>query len=68
MPLAVTFQESGKSANCFAQIILMRQENDTKVIWFAPVEARALHQHHARFLQHLQKKLLVICNRVDRRV
>ena len=42
----------------------MRQEHNAKVVGLRPVEASALHQHDPGFLQQIQKKRLVVFNRI----
>ena len=46
----------------------MGQEHDAEVLVVRVVEARALHQHHARGLQQFQEELAVVLDRVQLRV
>ena len=46
----------------------MGQKHDAEVVWRAPVEAGALHQHDLGLLQQLQEKLLVVLDRIHRRI
>jgi hypothetical protein len=48
------------AADRFAQVVLVRQEHDAEVLLVWIVEARALHQHHAGFLQQFEEQLSVV--------
>src|SRR3990167_8824863 len=63
--LAVAFEELCDATNGLAQIVLVRQEHNAEMVRLLPVEAGALHQHDAGFLEQLQEELPVVGNRID---
>lgn len=68
MTLAVIFQEAGKTADRFPQIIFVRQENQAEMVRMRPVEAGALDQQHLFLLQQFGDESLVVLDRINLRV
>src|SRR5574343_1161590 len=68
MAFAIVFEEACNTANGLLEVILVRQENQTKMIRMRPVEARSLDQQHLFFLQQFADELLIVLDRVNLRV
>ncbi len=66
--LTVERQEVRQAADGLAQVVLVREEHDAEMLLVGIVEARALHQHHARGAQHFHEELAVVGDGVHGRV
>src|SRR5574343_259091 len=66
--LAIIFKEAGDTADGLLEVILMRQENQTEMIWVRPIEARPLNQQDLFFLQQFTDELLIVLDRVNLRL
>ena len=65
MTFTIIFKKSGDAADCLPQVILVRQEDQTKMIRMWPVEAATLNQQDLFLLQQLGYELLVVLDRID---
>src|SRR5450755_2971533 len=68
MARAVVVEERGDAADRLGQIVRVRQEDDPEVVGPRPVEARPLDDQHLLLGEQLVGELLVVLDRVDRRV
>src|SRR5687767_1446785 len=67
-PPSIPVEELRDPADRLDQIVAVRQEHQTEVIRCNPVEARTLHDQNLLLLEQLEHELLVVLDRVHRRI
>ena len=65
MPFTIPLKKTGNTANRFAKIIFVWQENKAEVIRNRPVETTPLNQQYAFCLQQFSDKRLIVVDRID---
>jgi hypothetical protein len=64
---AISGKKTRDAGNGVAQIVLVGQEDEAEMIRCRPVEAAALDEQYALFLQQFGNEVLVIVDRIDLR-